>query len=212
MSGLNMENDMSYLSEMSEDDRVTFLKVLARLAKTDGNVDEGERAFIIELGKAFGVSQSRAEEIRLAANDDTVVEEAKKIKNRRVAMELIKEMCMLANSDGDLSDRETLLIGRVGKAMGLELEKIEQIVKLKLDGIARREQALFERENILAQIVPDRGEIKISLHPDFAEKPLPAVHGGIHLQIEDNILDEAKVKASGGITPVEHVIKTHHRI
>ena len=147
MSGLNMENDMSYLSEMSEDDRVTFLKVLARLAKTDGNVDEGERAFIIELGKAFGVSQSRAEEIRLAANDDTVVEEAKKIKNRRVAMELIKEMCMLANSDGDLSDRETLLIGRVGRAMGLELEKIEQIGQWVIDRIVWLEEGkiIFEK-------------------------------------------------------------------
>ncbi len=147
MSGLNMENDMSYLSEMSEDDRVTFLKVLARLAKTDGNVDEGERAFIIELGKAFGVPQSRAEEIRLAANDDTVVEEAKKIKSRRVAMELIKEMCMLANSDGDLSDRETLLIGRVGRAMGLELEKIEQIGQWVIDRIVWLEEGkiIFEK-------------------------------------------------------------------
>ncbi len=147
MSGLNMENDMSYLSEMSEDDRVTFLKVLARLAKADGSVDEGEKAFIVELGKAFGIPQSRVEEIRLVASDDDIVEEAKKIKNRRVAMELVKEMCMLANSDGDLSDRETLLIGRVGKAMGLELEKIEQIGQWVIDRIVWIEEGkiIFER-------------------------------------------------------------------
>lgn len=147
MSGLNMENDMSYLSEMSEDDRVTFLKVLVRLAKADGSVDEGEKAFIVELGKAFGIPQSRVEEIRLVASDDDIVEEAKKIKNRRVAMELVKEMCMLANSDGDLSDRETLLIGRVGKAMGLELEKIEQIGQWVIDRIVWIEEGkiIFER-------------------------------------------------------------------
>ena len=147
MSGLNMENDMSYLSEMSEDDRVTFLKVLARLAKADGSVDEGEKAFIVELGKAFGIPQSRVEEIRLVASDDDIVEEAKKIKNRRVAMELVKEMCMLANSDGDLSDRETLLIGRVGKAMGLELEKIEQIGQWVIDRIVWLEEGkiIFEK-------------------------------------------------------------------
>ena len=147
MSGLNMENDMSYLSEMSEDDRVTFLMVLARLAKADGSVDEGEKAFIVELGKAFGIPQSRVEEIRLVASDDDIVEEAKKIKNRRVAMELVKEMCMLANSDGDLSDRETLLIGRVGKAMGLELEKIEQIGQWVIDRIVWIEEGkiIFER-------------------------------------------------------------------
>lgn len=147
MSGLNMENDMSYLSEMSEDDRVTFLKVLVRLAKADGSVDEGEKAFIVELGKAFGIPQSRVEEIRLVASDDDIVEEAKKIKNRRVAMELVKEMCMLANSDGDLSDRETLLIGRVGKAMGLELEKIEQIGQWVIDRIVWLEEGkiIFEK-------------------------------------------------------------------
>lgn len=32
-------------------------------------------------------------------------------------------MCLLANADSDLSDNETLLIGRVGQAMGVELEK-----------------------------------------------------------------------------------------
>ena len=59
MSGLNMENDMSYLSEMSEDDRVIFLKVLMRLAKADGNVDEGEDAFIAELMKAFEIEPDK---------------------------------------------------------------------------------------------------------------------------------------------------------
>lgn len=147
MSGLNMENDMSYLSEMSEDDRVIFLKVLMRLAKADGNVDEGEEAFIAELMKAFEIPQSRENEVRSNASDDDVVQEAKKIENRRTAMELVKEMCMLANSDGDLSDRETLLIGRVGKAMGLELEKIEQIGQWVIDRIVWLEEGkiIFEK-------------------------------------------------------------------
>lgn len=147
MSDLNMENDMSYVSEMSEEDRVTFIKVMLRLARADGTVDEGEKEFIIELAKAFGVPAERAAEIKLMKSDDEIVEESKKIKNRRVAMELIKEMCMLANSDGDLSDRETLLIGRVGQAMGLELEKIEQISQWVIDRIVWLEEGkvIFEK-------------------------------------------------------------------
>lgn len=147
MSDLNMENDMSYVSEMSEEDRVTFIKVMLRLARADGTVDEGEKEFIIELAKAFGVPAARAAEIKLMKSDDEIVEESKKIKNRRVAMELIKEMCMLANSDGDLSDRETLLIGRVGQAMGLELEKIEQISQWVIDRIVWLEEGkvIFEK-------------------------------------------------------------------
>lgn len=147
MSDICMENDMSYLSEMSEDDRVIFLKALVRLAKADGQVDDGEKKFIGELAQVFEIPAARAAEIRAAANDDAVVEEVKKIKNRRTAMELVKEMCMLANSDGDLSDRETLLIGRVGQAMGLELEKVEQIGQWVIDRIVWLEEGkiIFEK-------------------------------------------------------------------
>ena len=42
-------------------------------------------------------------------------------------MELIKEMCVLAHADDELSDEETALIGKVGMAMGIDLDKIEQI-------------------------------------------------------------------------------------
>lgn len=147
MSDFCMENDMSYLSEMSEEERVVFLKALVRLARADGHVDDGEKAFIEELAQVFEIPAGRADEIRTAMNDDEVVEEAKKIKNRRTAMELIKEMCMLANADGDLSDRETLLIGRVGRAMGLELEKVEQIGQWVIDRIVWLEEGkiIFER-------------------------------------------------------------------
>ncbi len=147
MSDLKMENDMSYLAEMSEDDKITFIKVMVRLARADGNVDDGEKEFITELAKAFEISPEHAAEIKLMKSDDEIVEESKKIKSRRVAMELIKEMCMLANSDGDLSDRETLLIGRVGQAMGLELEKIEQISQWVIDRIVWLEEGkvIFEK-------------------------------------------------------------------
>ena len=143
MSDICMENDMSYLSEMSEDDRVIFLKALVRLAKADGQVDDGEKKFIGELARVFEIPAARAAEIRAAANDDAVIKEV----NRRTAMELVKEMCMRANSDGDLSDRETLLIGRVGQAMGLELEKVEQIGQWVIDRIVWLEEGkiIFEK-------------------------------------------------------------------
>ena len=55
-------------------------------------------------------------------------------------------MCMLANSDGDLNNREVLLIGRVGQAMGLSLDKIEQISQWVIDRIVWLEEGkvIFE--------------------------------------------------------------------
>ena len=56
-------------------------------------------------------------------------------------------MCLLANDDSDLSDNETLLIGRVGQAMGVELEKIQQISQWVIDRIIWLEEGkiIFEK-------------------------------------------------------------------
>ena len=59
---------------------------------------------------------------------------------------LIKEMCILAHADNELTDDEVLLIGRVGQAMGVELEKIEQISRWVIDRVIWLEEAklIFE--------------------------------------------------------------------
>ena len=145
MSNFNVENDMSYLADMTEDERVVFLKVLVKLAKADGQVDDGEKDFIRNLGMVFGIPASRTDEIKNV--DEGVVDEVKIIKKRPIALQLIKEMCLLANSDSDLSDNETLLIGKVGQAMGVELEKIQQISQWVIDRIIWLEEGklIFEK-------------------------------------------------------------------
>ena len=61
-------------------------------------------------------------------------------------MELIKEMCLLGHSDSDLTEEETLFIGHVGIALGIELDKIEQISNWVIDKIIWLEQGkvIFE--------------------------------------------------------------------
>lgn len=147
MSNFNMENDMGYLATMTEDERVVFLKTLARLAMSDGEFDDEEKLFIREMALALGVPERRYDEIKAKATDDEIVDAVKVIKDRKKAMALIKEMCLLANSDGDLADKEVLLIGRVGQSMGLELEKIEQISQWVIDRIVWLEEGkiIFEK-------------------------------------------------------------------
>lgn len=147
MSNFNMENDMGYLSDMSEDERVVFLRVLARLAMSDGEFDDEEKLFIREMALVFGVPENRYDEIKVKSTDSEIVDAVKIIKDRKKAMELIKEMCLMANSDGDLADKEVMLIGRVGLAMGLELDKIEKISQWVVDRIVWLEEGkiIFEK-------------------------------------------------------------------
>ncbi len=146
MLNFNTEQNMDYLTELNEEQRIVFMKVLARLANADGKLDEDEKAFVRETAKIYGIPESRLEEILCQGSDDEVVEAVKIINNRRAALELIKEMCVLAHADDELSDSETLLIGRVGRAMGVELEKIEQISKWVIDRLVWLEEGkiIFE--------------------------------------------------------------------
>lgn len=141
-----MEQDMEVLSKLTEDQKVAFMKAFSRLAGADGHLDEDELAFIRSMARVYGISDKRVDEILKIDSDEEVVNAVKVIDNRRAALELIKEMCVLAHADDELSDQETLLIGRVGQAMGCELEKIEQISNWIIDRIIWLEQAkiIFE--------------------------------------------------------------------
>ncbi len=147
MSRFFTENDMDYLKELSSEERVIFLKVLKRLAASDGVLDDDELGFIKELAVIFGVNAAELNKVLEPASDDEIVSEAGKISDRRKALELIKEMCMLANADKDLSETETMLIGRIGQAMGVELDKIQQISQWVIDRIIWLEEGkiIFEK-------------------------------------------------------------------
>lgn len=147
MSNFNVENDMEYLKDMDEDQKVIFLKALTRLAKIDGHLDENEREFIRNIALVYGVPGTRFDEIIKVSSDDEIVENVKALKDRKVALQLIKEMCLLANSDSDLSKNETILICRIGEAMGVELDRIQQISRWVIDRIIWLEEGkiLFEK-------------------------------------------------------------------
>lgn len=146
MSDLGLERNMEYLSKLNEEQRIAFMKALARLANADGRLDEDEKQFIKQVAVIYGVPTKRVEEILQIESDDEIVEAVKVIDSRRAALELIKEMCVLAHADNELSESETLLIGKVGQAMGIELEKIEQISQWVIDRVIWLEEAklIFE--------------------------------------------------------------------
>lgn len=146
MVNLKTEHNMEYLAKLNEEQRVAFMKALARLANADGKLDDDEKAFIKDVAVIYGVPASRVEEILHTGNDEDIVKAVKVIDNRKTALELIKEMCMLAHADDELSEAETLLIGKVGLAMGVDLDKIEQISQWVVDRIIWLEEAkvIFE--------------------------------------------------------------------
>lgn len=136
----------SYLSKANETEKKAFFQVLICLANIDDNFDEKELTFIKEAAKTQGIKN--IEELYNYSSPEQVIERVKVIHNRHLALELVREMCILSHVDNYLSDSETLFIGQVGLALGIELEKIEQISNWIIDRIIWLEQAkiIFEEE------------------------------------------------------------------
>lgn len=138
--------DMEIISQLNEEQKLVFLSAFARLAGADGKVDEEEKEFITAAAMTYGIPAERLDEIWNTGSEEAFLQKIKIIDDRRAALLLIKEMCLLAHADDELSDSETLLIGRVGEAMGVELEKIQQISNWIIDRIIwlERGRLIFE--------------------------------------------------------------------
>ncbi len=137
----------SYLDEAKPEEKQAFFEALLALASADGGCDSDELEFITEAAVSHGIEN--IPQILEGQDLEKVLADVAKIKNRHLALELIREMCMLSHVDNVLSDNETLIIGKIGLAMNVELEKIEQISNWIIDHIIWLEQAkiIFEEKD-----------------------------------------------------------------
>ena len=144
-NGINI--DLDNLLKLTETQKVAFLRVFVKMASIDGHFDETEKVFVKKIADDLGISPEQTEDIMKNLDNRFIIKEASLIKDRSVALELIKEMCLLGHADNDLSDEEVLFIGEVGQAMGIELEKIEQISNWVIDYLIWNDQGkiIFEK-------------------------------------------------------------------
>ena len=77
------------------------------------------------------------------------MEEARKITSRPHALQLVKEMCVMANIDNDLADEELDVVIDCARAMGVEDEKIVLINRWVLDSLilTKTGQLIMEENN-----------------------------------------------------------------
>lgn len=141
------KNTTHYITRMKEADKIFFLKFLSALGKSDNNFDDNEKKFITDMSIMFGIPANKVENIFTKTSPKEIIKEAGKIKDRLVALNIIKEGCFLANTDKDLSEKEVDFINEVGLAMKIEPEKIEQISQWVIDYLIwkEKEKIIFEQ-------------------------------------------------------------------
>lgn len=140
--------DDEYIQTLSYDEKLIFLKVFCRLVRADGNIDADEIAFLKSIAARYGIDNNTMLSIIKDPNIDFVAE-AQKISNRAHALQLVKEMCVLANIDNDLADAELDIVIDSARAMGIEDEKIILINRWVLDSLilSKTGQIIMEQNN-----------------------------------------------------------------
>lgn len=138
-----------YIKELSVEEKIVFLKIICRLIKADESIDEDEIAFLKKTAELFGVDNSAVLEVIKVADSIDYMAEARKITNRSHALQLIKELCALANVDDDLDDTELDIIIDSAHAMNIEDEKIILINRWVLDSqiVAQTGRIILEENN-----------------------------------------------------------------
>ena len=135
----------SYLDSLTGKEKSTLLAVLCTLAKIDNHLHSTEKLFLSDFAKELGLEFSPR---YFSLSDKDCIKYVSQIKNRRLAMEIIKYMLILAYTDNDFSDLEGIFIGQIAEALNLEAKKVAEISSWIIDRIIWLEQeALIFEEN-----------------------------------------------------------------
>ena len=140
-----MTNGFEYVTDLSLNEKLVFLRMIIRLIGKDSRIDDSERTFMKELAKQYQIPREYRAQINQSVSEEDLIAEAKNLLGRKKSLYLIKELLTVANSDDDLDDNEIDFVIRVSKALGIEDEKVAEINQLVLDQMSwldRYHQAL----------------------------------------------------------------------
>lgn len=131
---------MEFFEHVDINQRIAFLAAIAYLARVDGDFDQDEKEFFVDLTKLYMLSKDAAKEAIRVRSEEQVLELVKQIEDPGLALVLIREMFYLGYEDGDLSDPEILFISKVGLTLNIPIEKMEQISSWVIRGIEWEEE------------------------------------------------------------------------
>lgn len=127
--------DDQYIKTLSSEEKIIFLKVFCAMVRADGVIDNDEINFLKLISARYGVDNATVVQIIKNAVNVDYIAEVRKITDRRHALQLIKELCVLANIDEDLHDKELDIIVDAAKAMNIEDDKVVLINRYVLDSL-----------------------------------------------------------------------------
>lgn len=141
--------DKNFISTLTSGERFIFVKVICGLVASDRQVTREELIYLRELALKFDVSAESLSVMIKNADRKALIKQAHMITSRPKALMLIKDLCMTANTDTDLEDREIDYILDIAEAMGIEPNVVKDINAVVNEYLAISQKAciLLEQEH-----------------------------------------------------------------
>jgi uncharacterized tellurite resistance protein B-like protein len=130
-----MNREYDYISTLTDSEKQIFVECFCCMVCSDKVVAKEEIDFLKRIGKMYGISEKDIVVMMKNLKQDEVLNKVPQISERKKALQLVKELCYLANSDSGLDDAEIDFIIDVSEKMKVESDKIKQINKWVLDRI-----------------------------------------------------------------------------
>lgn len=119
--------DQKFISTLSQAERFIFLKVITGLVASDRQVSKEELYYLQELALKYEVDSQTLATMIKTANKDALLRQARLINERPKALMLIKDLCLLANTDKDLADAEIDYILDIAEILDIEPMRVKEI-------------------------------------------------------------------------------------
>jgi uncharacterized tellurite resistance protein B-like protein len=117
--------------ELTLDERVDYLAVVASIAAADARLQNSEKAKLRELGRSLDLPEDRMREVLDVAERPTgsVERRLDRLKDSDLRFALLTDCIFLAHADNDFGDDEKEEIGRLGTALGVSGEQLAALVE-----------------------------------------------------------------------------------
>lgn len=141
--------DKNFISTLSQAERFIFLKVICGLVAADRKVSREELLYLKEAALKYNVGAESLSIMIKTADRKALIHQARMITDRSKALMLIKDLCLIANTDVELEDTEIDYILDIAEAMNIEAERVKDINALVNEYLALSERAclLLEQKN-----------------------------------------------------------------
>ena len=141
--------DKLFIDTLSEGERFIFLKVICGLIACDRQVSKEELLYLREVALKYEVTPDSLTTMIKSANKKTLLMQARMIDDRRKALMLIKDLCVVANNDKDLEDAEIEYILDIAEVMGIDPLRVKEINEAVNEYIelSKKTSILLEQEH-----------------------------------------------------------------